>query len=114
MSITHQNRGAYTFIKLEGEIDMFAVAGIRQEIFDIIVMLNSTQVVLDCQGINRIDSAGIGLFIQLKITYKNKINFRIFGLQDSIRELFRITNLDNYIHIDVSENESVAAISVKP
>ncbi|MBL8994994.1 MAG: STAS domain-containing protein, partial [Spirochaetia bacterium] len=68
------------------------------------------KVVLNCNGVNRMDSSGVGLFIFLRSRYKEKIVFRICELPERILELFRMTQLESFFDMDASEADSIKAL----
>ncbi|MBL8993278.1 MAG: STAS domain-containing protein [Spirochaetia bacterium] len=96
-------------LRLVGDLNMQEVEDLKVRILEILQDVSITQVLLDCRKIERMDSSGIGLFIQLDVGHKKRIAFRLFGLRDSIKQLFKLTRLSNFIQIDETEEEGLAA-----
>lgn len=96
-------------LRLTGDINMQEVEDLKARILEILQDESIRQVLLDCRKVERMDSSGIGLFIQLDVGHKKRIAFRLFGLRESIKQLFKLTRLNHFIQVDETEEEGLAA-----
>lgn len=109
ISLSCERMEGLAILRLVGELNMQEVEDLKVRILEILQDQSITQVLLDCRKVERMDSSGIGLFIQLDVNHKKRIAFRLFGLRDSIKKLFKLTRLNSFIQIDETEAESLAA-----
>lgn len=106
-----ENRSGCKVIYLEGNIDLYIVDGLRDQIVELLAEEPVSKVILHCRGVSRMDSSGVGLFIFLRSRYKDKITFRICELPERILELFRMTRLESFFDMDATESDSLKALS---
>ncbi len=67
-------------------------------------------VVLNFDGMDYMNSSGIGLLITLMIrVQRNKQKLFVYGLKDHYRQIFKLTRLDEAIVIYENESDAVAA-----
>ena len=81
-------------VVLRGEIDIYTAAQFKENLYRLVD--NSVKdIVIDCDGLDYIDSTGLGIFVgALKKARLTDRNIRIENLRDNIRKLFNITGLD--------------------
>lgn len=69
---------------------------------------DKNRIVLDCSGLSYINSAGLGVLINLlKSSKAQGGDIRLAGLNPDIRELFEITNLNHIFSIFKTSDEAV-------
>lgn len=107
-----ENREGCKVIYFEGNIDLYIVDGLRDQIVELLAEEPSGKVILHCGGVNRMDSSGVGLFIFLRSRYRDKVAFRICELPERILELFRMTQLETFFDMDAREADSLKAFQV--
>lgn len=81
-------------VALRGEIDIYTAAQFKENLYRLVD--NSVKdIVIDCDGLDYIDSTGLGIFVgALKKARLTNRNISIENLRDNIRKLFNITGLD--------------------
>jgi anti-sigma B factor antagonist len=81
-------------VALRGEIDIYTAAQFKENLYRLVD--NSVKdIVIDCGGLDYIDSTGLGIFVgALKKARLTNRNISIENLRDNIRKLFNITGLD--------------------
>lgn len=85
---------------LQGEIDIYTVPKLREQLLPLTERENHTTFV-HMQEVSYLDSTGLGVFIQaLKSTRKHQSQLRLIHLQGRIARLFKITGLNEIIHIE--------------
>lgn len=87
-------------ISLDGEIDICTSNELKEKLYNI-VDTNQKDLVIDCKGLNYIDSTGLGIFVAtLKKAKQYEKKIVILNLKDNIKKLFVITGLDKVFQID--------------
>ncbi|MBM7096819.1 MULTISPECIES: STAS domain-containing protein [Alteribacter] len=105
LHIDIKENGPERYVSLAGEIDVYTVPKLKEELIPVTEEPNK-QVIVDLSGINYIDSTGLGVFIgALKATDQSGSSLKITGVNDRVRRLFTITGLDEVIEIEVNERE---------
>lgn len=81
-------------VKICGEVDIYTAQKFKENLYKI-VDSSKTDIVIDCSGLNYIDSTGLGIFVgALKKTKLTDRTIFLENLKDNIRKLFVITGLD--------------------
>ncbi len=74
------------------------------------LLKETTHVVLQLEGIERIDSQGVATLVGLYISARNRGGFlRLARLSAECRQLLHITRLENIVEIYDSEEQAVAS-----
>ncbi len=82
-----------------------------QELFDQIMNQNKSNVVIDFSEVNVIDSLGLGKLLKFYQKAKQKnINLIIFGLNNQIKYLFHITQLEAIFTLAETEEDALGKI----
>lgn len=101
---------ALTKVTLNGELDA-STAIIIDNQFKELLEKGQTQLVIDCEDLQYISSAGVGVFISFIDDFKDKGgNFVFFNMQESVFNVFDMLGLDAILTIVPSEEEAKAAI----
>lgn len=81
-------------VVLRGEIDIYTAAQFKENLYRLVD--NSVKdIVIDCDGLDYIDSTGLGIFVgALKKARLTNRNISLENIRDNIRKLFNITGLD--------------------
>ena len=84
---------------ITGEVDMFNAAELKN-----ISISAGKNVVMNCLGLEYIDSTGLGAMVNLLKKAKNHGGtVRITGLKPQIYKLFMLTELDSIFDIEVAQ-----------
>jgi anti-sigma B factor antagonist len=85
---------------ISGEIDIYTAQQFKDKLYSV-VDNSSTDLVIDCGGLNYIDSTGLGIFVgALKKTRLAGRNIQLDNMRENIRKLFVITGLDKLFIIN--------------
>ncbi len=81
-------------VVLRGEIDIYTAAQFKENLYHLVD--NSVKdIVIDCDGLDYIDSTGLGIFVgALKKAKLTGRNISLENIRDNIKKLFNITGLD--------------------
>ena len=89
----------FVLVSISGEVDIYTCQDLKDKLYQL-VDLYGKDLILDCEGLNYIDSTGLGVFVAvLKKVKQNQIQITIENLKESIKKLFVITSLDSLFNI---------------
>lgn len=92
--MTEENSENVAKVVISGEIDIYTAQQFKEKLYRI-VDSSSKDVVIDCSGLDYIDSTGLGIFVgALKKARLADRNISLENIKDNIRKLFNITGLD--------------------
>lgn len=81
-------------VYVSGEVDIYTAQQFKEKLYSI-VDNSGSDLVIDCSGLNYIDSTGLGIFVGvLKKTKLAGRNIHLENIRDNIKKLFVITGLD--------------------
>ena len=79
---------------VSGEIDIYTAQQFKEKLYSI-VENSGRDLVIDCSGLNYIDSTGLGIFVgALKKTKLAGRSIYLENIKENIKKLFIITGLD--------------------
>ncbi len=96
---------------LTGIVDLFNTHPIRNYISGEIETGNYAKVVLNFRKVKYLDSSSIAGFLKIKNQFKGKTNFRFCEMNTIVRKIFRFMNMDSFLDIDDTEDESLVRIT---
>lgn len=100
--------GGWTVVSLYGELDVATAPSLREQLIGL-VNDGSTQLVLDLEGIDFLDSTGLGTIISaLKRARTHDGDLRLVCSQSRITRLFEITGLDKAVPLLPTLDAAVA------
>jgi anti-sigma B factor antagonist len=98
----------WTVVSIFGELDVATAPALREKLIAL-VGDGSTHVVLDLEGVDFLDSTGLGTIISaLKRVRTHGGDMRLVCTQARIRRLFEITGLDKAVPLLSSLDAAVA------
>lgn len=105
IEITKEQANGYYVIKIEGDVDASSSIHLDQAIDDAIKD-NHQKILIDCQKLSYISSAGLGVFMSHIEEFKAKnMDLVLFGLNEKVKNVFQILGLDQLLTIvDTREN----------
>lgn len=87
----------WTVVSIFGELDVATAPALREKLIDL-VGDGTSQLVLDLEGVDFLDSTGLGTIISaLKRVRTHGGDMRLVCTQGRIRRLFEITGLDKAV-----------------
>lgn len=105
-SISTEREGESCTIALQGEIDVYTSPRLRQELTEV-VDAGCLNLVLDLEGVEFIDSSGLGVLVSaLRRVKEQGGTLRLVCTKESILKIFRITGLDKVFPVFMSVDEA--------
>ncbi|MFD1185422.1 STAS domain-containing protein [Pontibacter rugosus] len=110
MKITQEIKENTVIMTLDGELDASSSVQLDEELSDPEIMQHS-KVLVDCQNLDYISSAGLGVFISHLQRFEDaQIKLIFYNMQDKVRNVFEILGLDLLMTI-VSDYEEARSIA---
>ncbi|MDX5435696.1 MAG: STAS domain-containing protein [Pontibacter sp.] len=110
MKITQEIKDNTVIMTLDGELDASSSVLLDEELSDPEIMQYS-KILVDCQKLHYISSAGLGVFISHLQRFEDaQIKLIFFNMQDKVRNVFEILGLDLLMTI-VSNYEEARTIA---
>lgn len=109
--IKKENKEGIHFISVYGEIDAGSSIHLDNALKE--AMENEEkQIAVDLTGLDYISSAGLGVFIShLDEFANNNIQLVLFGINDSVKQVFDILGLEKLLTITETEEEAIKAFN---
>jgi anti-sigma B factor antagonist len=105
---THPSGDTQTFL-LDGELDASSAVVLDAEL-NKPELLHYSKVLIDCQRLSYISSAGLGVFIShLQRLQDANVKLVFFNMQEKVFNVFEILGLDSLMNIVQTEQEAQAA-----
>lgn len=94
--------GDWHLLQVQGEIDMATAPLLRQQIMTLVTR-GSIQIVLDLEGVDFIDSTGLGVLVgAVKRVRTAEGELRVVSTRPNLLDLFEITQLTNVFAVFAS------------
>jgi anti-sigma B factor antagonist len=101
-----------TILDVSGNIDMSNSTEVRKALLYEIRVQKATRVVLNLSAVNYIDSSGVASLVEgLKASRDLGSRLVLFGLNDSPRELFKISHLLKLFEVYDDETQAMASLA---
>jgi len=109
MKVTTQPSGDTQTFLLDGELDASSAVVLDAEL-NKPELLTYKKVLIDCQRLSYISSAGLGVFIShLQRLQDANVKLVFFNMQEKVFNVFEILGLDSLMNIVQTEQEAQAA-----
>jgi anti-sigma B factor antagonist len=100
---------AWTVVTVHGEIDVATSPSLRERLIGL-VNSGATRLVLDLEGVDFLDSTGLGTIVSLlKRVRTHGGDLRLVCTEARIRRLFEITGLDKAVPLRASLDDAISA-----
>ena len=97
--VKEKEMDSFVLVSISGEVDIYTCQDLKDKLYQFVDQYGK-DLVLDCVGLNYIDSTGLGIFVAvLKKVKQSQKQITIENLKESIKKLFVITNLDSLFNI---------------
>ncbi len=111
MGINAERAGGTVIAKADGRIDSSNSREFHTEL-EAVVADSDAALVLDFEDVAYISSAGMRvILLTAKSLQKSGIKLALCSMDDSIREVFKISGFDKIIEIHESQAEALSAVS---
>ncbi|MBC6990777.1 STAS domain-containing protein [Hymenobacter sp. BT491] len=108
MKITQQPTDDTLILSLDGELDASSSVLLDTELSKSEILSNK-KVLIDCQRLNYISSAGLGVFISHLQRFQDaSVKLIFFNMQEKVHNVFEILGLDSLMTIVPSQAEATA------
>lgn len=109
MKVTAQPQDTTLTLVLDGELDASSAVVLDTEL-NKPELLNYQKVLIDCQRLSYISSAGLGVFIShLQRLQDSNVKLVFYNMQEKVFNVFEILGLDSLMTIVSSQQEAQAA-----
>ncbi|MDJ0363676.1 STAS domain-containing protein [Hymenobacter sp. H14-R3] len=109
MKVTAQPADTTLTLLLDGELDASSAVVLDTEL-NKPELLHYKRVLIDCQKLSYISSAGLGVFIShLQRLQDAKVKMVFFNMQEKVFNVFEILGLDSLMTIVTTEQEAQTA-----
>ncbi len=106
MEISTSQENSMYIIAVNGDLDASSSILLDRAIAEA-VSVNETNIVIDCNNLNYISSAGLGVFMSYLQDFGDKnISLVLFGLNEKVLNVFEILGLDQLLTIVLSKEEA--------
>lgn len=107
MKLTSHKETDHYVIEIDGDLDASSCITLDESISKA-VSNGEKKIIIDCNRLNYISSAGLGVFMSyLQDFENNKISLVLFGLSEKVKNVFQILGLDRLIKIVGSKEEAI-------
>lgn len=109
--ITTEKNGEIHFIVVDGEIDAGSSIYLDNALKEAMES-GEKKIVVDLTHLNYISSAGLGVFISHLDEFKlQNIELALFGINESVKQVFDILGLEKLLTIEESKEAAVASFN---
>ena len=109
MQVQVRRQGDTAIISVSGEVDLYTSPEVRKAI----TQQSGKKVpliVVNLAEVEYMDSSGVATLVEgMQLTGKYKGDFRLVGLQPSVREVFELARLDRVFSIFDNEDQAIQA-----
>ena len=106
IDISNKTEEDFLIIKLEGEVDASSSIYLDKALRKAVEQ-NFKKILVDCNKLNYISSAGLGVFMSYIQDFQSQnINLVLFGLSDKVKNVFEILGLDQLLKISKNLEEA--------
>jgi anti-sigma B factor antagonist len=107
-------RDGYSVLAVSGEVDVATVPRLREQLHGLVAQ-GSTQIVVDLDGVDFLDSTGLGVLVgALKRVRSNDGELSLVCNQPRIRKVFEVTGLTKVFALYDSVDDAVSGGTPAP
>lgn len=109
MEITHSKQGSILIVILEGShLDAKDTVAFKQQVQDLILTQNSTQLIFDLHQLQFIDSSGLGSFLSiLRLLHARGGELKLANMTKPIRSMFELVSMHKIFEIFNSTEDAL-------
>ncbi len=109
MECRRRAHGKVVILEPIGELDLYNAAAMKNQLFELADQ-GEAQVLLNCTGLEYIDSSGLGVLIATVTRMRKSFGqFKMCALRENVRTVFRLTKTERLFEIYESEDLALTA-----
>ena len=98
MEISQKSINNYVIVQIDGNIASHETQEMRKYFEPIIEDINIQGIIINCEKVKYIDSAGLGLVVSIYRTLNmNKKQFAISAINENVMKIFELTKLNKIL-----------------
>lgn len=110
MEIDQSSQGDITVVRLRGDLELATCREVDQKLRDLLAGQNP-KMVIDMKETKYVDSSGLGVLVSLYSHVKKQNGqLAVANLNRSVRRLFDLTNVHNFLPVHASIEDAVRAL----
>ena len=114
MEIKVSNEDAFYVISIDGDLDASSSILLDNTLKEAVAHMER-KILVDCNCLNYISSAGLGVFMSYLQEFENShTSLILFGVTEKIRDVFQILGLDQLLTIVFSKEEAKLIVVNEP
>ena len=106
-----------TLIVAQGRLDFSAAAAFQAQIEQVLAGVSGAgaAVVIDCEGLEYVSSAGLRVFlVTARNAQRTGLHFSVCALQHAVREVFELSGFSRVMAVQPDRSTALAAATGKP
>lgn len=105
LAVNWADNGRQMDVRLSGDLDATSSRNLKRTLETQIEQNRPSAVVIDCTGLNYIDSTGLGVLVSaMKKVHEHGGKIHITHLKPYLQKIFRVTGLTGIFLIEETEN----------
>ena len=110
VNISTHKQADFIIVEVHGEVDASSSLQLDEAIVK--ATEHGERVIIDCTNLKYISSAGLGVFMSyIQDIELGKVKLALFGLTESVKNVFEILGLDQLLAVRESEEEAKVALN---
>ena len=109
LAVQLDEQDGWTVARASGDLDLTTAPRLREQLVQV-VMDGRPRIVLDLEGVDFIDSTGLGVLVGvLKRTRSQGGDLRLVSQRNGLRKILELTTLDRALPLAASVGDAIAA-----
>jgi anti-sigma B factor antagonist len=109
LAVQLEEQDGWTVARAAGDLDLTTAPRLREQLVQV-VMEGRPRIVLDLEGVDFIDSTGLGVLVGvLKRTRSQGGDLRLVSQRTGLRKILELTTLDRALPLAASVDDAIAA-----
>lgn len=105
LAVNWEDNGRQMDVRISGDLDATSSRDLKRTLEAQIEQNKPSTVVIDCTGLNYIDSTGLGVLVSaMKKVHEHGGRIHIVHLKPYLQKIFRVTGLTGIFEIEETEN----------